>query len=461
MNQNLKNYNFYDFKLSQDQPSVKKNNLSIFEHYNVTANDSTIKPTCGCKDYLFSFFEDEAISSLNNNYSTLINSFILIKSYEYYDENLNQLKSILFALSSSYELYEISTSDYSITSFDIIFTKKPIIFENNQKIYFFAENDKFIYFDRNNIPIQVTNFINLESFCDFQGKSYFVISENPFSIYYGDAMEIENIDETTLSYESITVNANYGKILKVLKFKSYLYVIQQYAISKLAGNEENYYFNSNCTIGSKIYYSSIAMINDYVIFFASSGLYLFDGNEIKQIFLPITKKIHAGEDIKGFIYNNKYYLYSSIELEGEQKKVLIEFDVLQSKSSIIFYPNLIDCYCDLGLINYSLLLVTNSDSVYKINTLDSFSYNLERKYLKFNPLCFDDNIQKCISQIKIYSTGTFFLKIETESTSKIFKITDKISLNNLAISGYCFDIEIWSNDYFELKSIIFSVENIT
>ena len=131
MNQNLKNYNFYDFKLSQDQPSVKKNNLSIFEHYNVTANDSTIKPTCGCKDYLFSFFEDEAISSLNNNYSTLINSFILIKSYEYYDENLNQLKSILFALSSSYELYEISTSDYSITSFDIIFTKKPIIFENN------------------------------------------------------------------------------------------------------------------------------------------------------------------------------------------------------------------------------------------------------------------------------------------------------------------------------------------
>ena len=66
MKQNLKNYNFYNFNFKHEKTCVNKNELTINSHYNLTSNNSTIKPLFGFSDYLEKIFGDIYASFISN-----------------------------------------------------------------------------------------------------------------------------------------------------------------------------------------------------------------------------------------------------------------------------------------------------------------------------------------------------------------------------------------------------------
>ena len=241
MKQNLKYYNFYNFELKQKQSLIEKSDLSVSAHYNLTAYSPTIKPVFGFENFLLKIFGSQKFNILFEKYPEYKNKFVYVRTYQYFSQS-NEKCSIYFAISNDLELFLIDLNDYTITSLEISFNKFPQVFENNQKLYFFSQNDVFLYFERNNSPVFVSNFINIETYLDFQDKTYFVVSENPYKIFVSEKVDFENIDESTSFYESITVSENDGKILALLNFKGNLFVVQQFAISKLMGNLSNYYF---------------------------------------------------------------------------------------------------------------------------------------------------------------------------------------------------------------------------
>ena len=86
-----------------------------------------------------------------------------------------------------------------------------------------------------------------------------------------------------MPYNSIQLNQDDGYILKIVNYKNNIYIVQQYGISKLVISNGEYQIISNCSIKSSIFDNTIELIDDYVVFLTSSGLYIFDGNDLKQI----------------------------------------------------------------------------------------------------------------------------------------------------------------------------------
>jgi len=84
--------------------------------------------------------------------------------------------------------------------------------------------------------------------------------------------------------------------------------------------------------------------------------------------------------------------------------------------------------------------------------------NNKHKYIKFNKITFDDNLLKSIMNLKIISEGNYFIKISSEISQKLITVNGNLNIANLGISGYAFDIEIYSENYFKLKSMIFSIQ---
>ena len=83
------------------------------------------------------------------------------------------------------------------------------------------------------------------------------------------------------------------------------------------------------------------------------------------------------------------------------------------------------------------------------------------KYVKFNTICFDDNASKVLSEIKTVSSGNFVIKITSEIGQRVFDVSGALCVSSLGLRGYGFDIEVFSDDDFILKSILFKIQTIS
>jgi hypothetical protein len=461
MKQNLKNFNFYNFNLKQESPCVNKNEFSALEHYNLKLNSQVIKPVLNFKDFLKSHFSANIIETIFENYPEYKNKFTSVYLYEYFDDYTNMDKTLIFALDDDCELYEISLDNNQIFSLNIEFESEPVVFQNNEKIYFYSKNDKFIYFYKSDSYISVSNFIDLQDYVNYQNKLFFATRDNPFTLFYTEKIDIEDIDESLSLYENVSLSNSDGKILKIIYFKGSIFVIQQYAISKLSGTEGNYYFSSNCTINSRIFEGTIGKVNDYIIFYTTSGLYLFDGNEIKQIFNSVIDGFKVDANLaKALVFNNKYYFLTSVFANGSERKIVAEFDVYTNTCNNYYLAGLENISLIATLDCYELVLLTKVEDKYYTYIFDENNLSKNGYYLKTNNICFDEAKLKSISAVKIICDGEFNLKISSEKSNKILSVSGNTEIDNLGLSGCLFNIEIYGNEDFELDSMIFSVESI-
>ena len=464
MKEIVKNYNFCNLNLDIQDNCVNKNNLSIKEFVNISLEGNTIKPTNRFDDLFKDILGDNIYQIFINKYGDLIGNFIYLTSFDYYDLEISDYKSVYFLIDNELNLYkfQFNSNDILLENTSITFNKMPIIFTNNGKIYFYSKNDIFLYFEKNDLIILITDSANLVSFCNYQDKLFFTPDNDINSVYYNDRIDIENIGNDLSFYNKFKVNSTYGKILKIINFKNNLYIIQQYAVSRVWIVSGNYYIYCNCSINAKIIASTIGEFNDYLVFYTTAGLYLFDGNEIKKIFSNITKKINPNYDnINAVVFNNKYYLLSPMLVSNCYKNALIEFDIFNLKSSINIIGNVKNIYTIQTIIDYNLVAVCENENIFSLLKLSHTFLNENSKYVKFNKITFDDNISKNITRIKTISTGDFYLKISSETTQKIIKVTGDLNISAIGISGFSFDIEIYSDSFFEIKSILFSIQTIS
>lgn len=447
------NYLYSNFNTKFLQESISKSTLSINNIYNLTTRNNVIEPICDFSDLLSTHFEADTYNSIKEKYPNLLNNICKVYLYDYYDSTLSLITNRVFIIDNNYTLYEIDTISKTITDYNFQFASKPNALIANNKLYIYSHNDLFLMINSSNYPIILTDVVNLISLEDFNDYTFFNCIENKFSIFYTEKTELVNLESNLNNYNEIKMLPENGEVNKVFTYKNNLFVIQQYAISKILIDNDTYKIQSICKIKSTIDTNTIEMIDDYVIFLTSSGLYLFDGNDTKQIFRFETENlIHSNN--KSVSYNNKYYLKTEYYINEIKENLILEFDI--ENENCVFYKigNVEDIYLIQTLSTYKLIAIVNEDNNLSLaKFLDFKSIAQNHKYIKFNKLTFDDTPVKLLSEIKIISYGKFYLTISSEIQSSTFEIDGISYIRNIGIKGQAFEFEIFSDSNFKIESI--------
>ncbi len=450
----IKKYNFYDFNLNFESSCFKKNELSISNIYNIDISENSIKPLETFKNLLKQNFSSENYNKILEKNTNLIYSFNIIYPYSFLNDK--EICNRIFALDSNHNLYELDLASFIFEKLNITFSYSPEIFIYNSKIFFLSYEDKLVYFENNSNPIYVTDFCNVDSFINYSNHLFLIEKKNKYKIFYFNENEIENLGSNTDIFESFELNPNNGEILDIKIFNNSIYLIQSFAISKVSFSNGKCSLSSIFPIASKILKKSIQQLDDYIVFLTSSGLFMFDGSNLKSTFKNIFNLLCL-DDFISASYNEKYYLSCNIILEQVLKPVLIEFNFDSGKQNIFDYGNILNLFVIKNLNEYRLCIVSNKDG-FKTLELTKDKNNNIPKLLKFNKLFFDDYFSKFLSELIIFSTGKYKIKIITEYEEKIIDVNGNLKLRNLGISGTYFQLEILSESYFNIESINLTIK---
>lgn len=433
--------------------SVSKSTLTIKDIYNLKTDNNIIEPVCKFSNIFELFFEYPTINAIKNKFHSVMSNILKVYLYEYYDEDSNELIKRIFIIDKNYRLYEVDGENQTLIDYNFKFEKMPIDFNINNKLYLCSNNDLSLLISNNNSPIVLTDIVNFKSIINFDSYTIFNCAEKKFSIFYTESAELENLESTLTSYNEINLLQSNGELEKIILYKNNIFAIQKYAISKIIIDEDGYQIQNLCSIKSAIDANTIELIDDYVVFLTSNGLYIFDGNDIKQIFKNYTiNLIHSNN--KSVAFNNKYYLKTHYYIDDIKESVILEFDIENNQCNFYKIGELIDIYCFQNISQYRLIAIyeSSNDTTSAMYFNDNF-LNTMPKRIEFNRLTFDDTPIKVLNELKILSYGTFYVTISSEIQSSIFKIEGVSYIKNIGIKGQAFSIKIESNSNFKIQSI--------
>lgn len=453
MKQSSNNYLFNKFNVDYQPESVSKSTLTIKDIYNLKTDNNVIEPICKFSNIFELFFTNPTIIAIKNKFRSVMSNILKVYLYEYFDETSSELIKRIFIIDKQFKFYEIDGENQTLIDYDLQFDKMPLDFNINNKLYFCSSNNLNFVISEDNNPIVLTDIVNLKSIINFNNYTLFNCSENKFSFYYTESTELANLESNLNNYNQISLPQENGELEKILIYKNNIYAIQKYAILKIIIDENGYKIQNSCSIKSAIDADTIELIDDYIIFLSSNGLYLFDGNDIKQIFKNYTiNLIHSNN--KSVAFNNKYYLKTNYYIDDIKESVILEFDIENNYCTFHKIGELIDIYCFQNISIYKFIAICEADNdntsaLYLNDTIIS----QVQKHIEFNKLTFDDTPIKVLNELKILSYGTFYVTISSEIQSSIFKIEGVSYIKNIGIKGQAFSIKIESNSNFIIQSI--------
>lgn len=453
------NYLFSNFNINYSGESTSKTNLSINNIYNLTTRNNCIEPANNFSNLLNLYFSNELISKLTLTNNETINNIVYFYKFDYLDHDFNEVKSRYFILNDKFSLFEINTNENILLDLNLKFNKKPIFTIFNEKLYIYSHNDLFLTINQDNYPIVLSDVLNIKSIVKYDKYTVFNSIENKFSIFYSELTDLSNLEANISNYNEIKLLAENGEIEKIFVYKNNIFVAQKYSISKIILQDDNYKIQSLCSIKSSIIQNSIDLIDDYVIFLTHSGLYIFDGNDTKQIFKAETNNL-IKSNVKAISYNNKYYLKCNYFVNHIKEDLILEFDVENENCTFYKLDNIIDFYLLQTLNDYKLIVITNNNQN-EIKFLDLESITSLKKYIRFNKLTFDETPVKVLNEIKIISAGKYSLTVSSEIQSSTFEINGVSYIRNIGIKGQAFEIEIESDTSFRIEAIYVKTTSYT
>ena len=244
----------------------------------------------------------------------------------------------------------------------------------------------------------------------------------------------------------------YGEIIDIVVYKNYIYIVQQYGIAKFSIVSNIYRLQYSCAINSKIIKNTIQTIDDYLIFLTTSGLYIFDGNDTKEMFHEFTTLIKCDE-FKSLSYNNNYYLLTKMLIDDILETVILEFNIEKENCNIYNIGQVNDIYLLKTINNYSLLALTSNNNKYKILRLAKNKLIDKHKIIRFNKFIINDYEKKTIKKFKISGIGNYNITLTSDLDEYYLSINGSKSFENLGFTGHVFELTIESDESFMINSI--------
>ena len=460
MKQNSKVYLFTNFNLPIKPNTYEKNDLSINNVFNIQTSHSRIEPLMDFSDYFQKKLSKEEFQLFTEINNEIINDILCIAPYEFFEESNQEHTIRHFAITNNLILHELNTSSMKLVNLNISFASLPKVYYNSEQLVLTDSKSTFIVIDKNNPPYFVTSYPDIHKWCTFLDNTYVLFNNKKYSVYSCTNNNIFELSPNITDYEEIQLNSEFGHIEDIFEFENYILIFQQYRISKLTKTNSIHKISTTNFLTSQIYGKTIAKINDYVVFLSSSGLYIFDGNDTKQIFAEITKDIAYG-NFEAVVFNNKYYLKSEFYISGAKENVLFELDIEKNICSIFKFDSNIE---NLRVIknsnDYLLCLTLVKDNQFKVVCLNNSKTNSLTKQITFNKIAFDTNNNKKLKSIQVLGSGEFYVSVSSENNECNFHSFGHLSANNIGLQGQFFEFSITSDKAFIIDAISFEIENI-
>jgi len=374
-----------------------------------------------------------------------------INSNVYYS-HLDDGTSTQYHLTTLDENCESKYFDYcdSVNNYLLIATKV----NNINKLYVYDGDVITIYED---IPYifdicSFNDYICISVDDGLRNKVYFYNDTNPYNL-------IANLS----NMQSVILPIDKGKILKLINFEDYLYVVCEYGIVKILcyKNQETFEIEDVYMGFSRIIENSVVVGGDNIFFTDDKAIYLFNGLTIKRINLNIyflfndTYKFQGSACFSG----GKYYLatklgnYSDgvIEYYDNQKNnALIVYDISTDKLEVCIDISIkeIETYYDKSESRVAILAGYNRN--YYIKTLSkNGKYNTNyyaKKYYKTHEFDLNSDSKKIVRELSIYTQEdiNFNLLCDNKTYKYLIKGDNKIQRIILNKKAKKFAIEIKS-----------------
>ena len=436
---------FFNFKYSLNN-SYEQNELCVNKLVNTKLDGLKISTDVFCSEILSNYFDALTVTTIKNNNSALLEKFVRFVPYEYFDEG--QCKYILrfFALSDTHTLYELNMQTL-IFSFAFIFLTKPRIFESKSVVYF-SDNENTIKIENANV-VTTCSMPHIKTFLFDESYLYFSVYDNPEKIYFCQENELKDLSANLQQYDYKKTDNEDGEILKIVNLKNKIYIFTKYSILRYDIIDKK--ISKVLGINFLIYDNSIQTIKDYIIFCSSSGLYYFDGNDIKKI----SNYNFKPNGFKSICFNDCYYCSES------SAESILKFNPDSNCFSEIKFNSIVDFYAIKTYSCYNFALCLYAENKYENITIynTEFANNIDQ-LVKFKTLILGSGAQKQIQDLYVKATGNFTLHIKSDTEDIRLNISGVTTIRNIHICGVCFDFEIESNSQFCLESILANIIEI-
>ena len=383
----------------------------------------------------------------------------MVLKYDYFDETLNQIISRLFVITNTFDFLELSSS-MELVFQNLNFGCIPNYFYENEKLLILSPNTLFVVIDKNNTPYCITSYPDITHYSKISNNSYLILKNKKFSVFECDELDLVNLPSSIADYQEIALDYQNGTINNILEFDNCLFAIQQYEVNKITYSGGVFKTLSTNYFSSKIYGETAVKMNDCIVFLTSSGLYLFDGNDAKQIFSNITKFI-SFDKFSAVSFNDKYFLTTNYYVDGIKENVILEFDIQNSTCTIHKTLGIVEnLYVIKTASEYSLCASVSINDEYFVLTFDNTKTSEQEKSITFNKISFDSNNFKIVKSINICGTGEYSVCISSEHNEITLRDCDCLLMHNLGLKGQFFKLEIFSNKPFIIDCINFEVEYV-
>ncbi len=427
--------------------NASDDNLQIEYFENINLDNGEITSELKQGDLFYDLFGEVISNQIKNINNELLNKTIEIIPYEYFDEIINNKILRLFILTNNYELYELDNESYL---FKVIhqFTNKPNIIFNKSNLYYFDKNECMIV-DLSNLVL-IENLPQINSYVEYNNQLFFT-TDAPFNIFQCEEIEFKNLSNNLNIYNNYKTNLENGEILKVILLKNKLYAITEYTILKYDSDYDKFIKQNDLKLC--IYKNTIEIIDNKVLFYTTNGLYSFDGNNIE---LTSNSLLDINKNAKSVCFNQNYYIFSPNHVN-----FLYKFNLQNNYLIPLKLNNIKNFYVISSNSIYNLCICQLIENTYKNITLYNLNSNsFIKQQLAFKSSFFGSAKTKQIKNIILKSEGEFLFTIKSDISETCFYVSSPTSFRNLSLNGNIFTIEISTQNYFKLKSILIEYSEV-
>ena len=255
-----------------------------------------------------------------------------IYHYRRFGEDGSADDRLLFYCVDKY-IYEYSTVNKTYTKIpSLTFASAPegvcYNFNGEDVIIFSGETGGMKIYD-GNVVTEVPDAPTVSSMCVHNERLFITDGALNNSLWFSDDFDPTDWNVSLSEAGFIDMSGPRGRLLKVISFGGYLYVFRTYGITRVTayGDQTAFSVSDLYVSSGRIYGDSITVCGDCVLFFASDGLYRFDGLSAKRISDAYREFIDFSyTGVIGGYYNGTAYFLMQTIYDGNAAKVILSVD---------------------------------------------------------------------------------------------------------------------------------------
>ena len=388
--------------------------------YNFTCKDGALKTSFGLK-------------GLQSTYR-LPNYEIFDAIYFYkrndYVNGVNDDRII--AYSTSGNMFVVSASGGAYTQIaGLTFTKKPIgvCYNYNSKdvIIFSAEGEGIKIYDGNSV-VTVPDAPPVTSMCIHNERLFITSGGVDGALWFSDDFDPTNWNVSLTEAGFIDMSDERGEMLEAVAFGGHVYVFRDYGVSRVTAYADQSEFSVSHLLVScgKICKHTITVCGDCILFFASDGLYRFDGYNAVKISEPWFDNVETTKNwVKGVYYNGYAYYLISVKINTGLQWVILAVKPNGSDYAFSLIAQITDIAVMRGENIYKLFAVERMKlNVFEVEQgagWDGDSINMEWQGEET-----DFGVKgriKILDKVKFYSNHPVRLTVVCDGEENVFEVS--------------------------------------